>query len=114
MTRPNFCVIATFVCVCTGAVLCTGQAWVPPKGEGDISIVFQNLYTNQHFFSDGTRFDAGKIRLLGLMHTVDFGITDKLAVTGSLPVFAGKYNGTLPHQFPIDNGNYNGSTQDLD
>jgi hypothetical protein len=95
------------------AAMCSGQAWVPAKGEGEVSVTYQNLYTHDHFNGDGGRFNAGRIRLQGLVQTVDFGITDKLAVTSTLPAFVGKYNGALPHKVPIDNGNYHGSLQNF-
>jgi hypothetical protein len=90
-----------------------GQAWVPEKGTGDFSLVYQNLYTRDHFLGDSSRLAVGGIRLVGLIHSVDYGLTDKFAARLSLPVGAGKYSGSSPHQLPIDNGNYHGTLQDL-
>lgn len=113
MSWAVYRVVAVTLVLCAAASLCDGQAWVPAKGEGEFSIVFQSLYTSEHFNGDGSRFKAGNIRLLGLVNATDFGVTDKLAISASLPVFAGAYHGDLPHQFPIDNGNYHGSIQDF-
>lgn len=88
-------------------------AWVPPKGEGDYTIVFQDLYTKDHLLGDGSRVDIGHVTLVGLVQSVDFGVTDKLAVTLALPVGMGKYRGNSPHQLPIDDGNFHGTFQDL-
>jgi hypothetical protein len=44
---------------------------------------------------------------------LDFGATDRLAVSTSLPLFEGKYQGTFPHKFPIDDGKYHGSLQNF-
>ena len=97
--------------VCSQA--CFAQAWTPPKGEGEYAMVFQDLYTTKHTFSDGSRVDAGHVTLLGLVNSVDVGITDKLAVTLAVPVGMGMYNGKTPHLLPIDNGNFHGGLQDL-
>ena len=90
-----------------------GQAWVPPKGEGEYSMVFQDLYTTKHTLGDGSRIDAGHVTLLGLVNSVDFGVTDKFAVTFAVPAGMGKYDGRTPHLLPIDDGNYHGSLQDM-
>ena len=92
---------------------CFGQAWTPPKGEGEYAMVFQDLYTTKHTFGDGARVDAGHVTLLGLVNSIDVGITDKLAVTLAFPVGMGLYNGKTPHLLPIDNGNFHGGLQDL-
>src|SRR5437588_581773 len=81
---------------------CFGQAWVPAKGEGEVVLVYQNLYTRDHLYYDGSVHDNGHIRIVGLLETVDFGLTDKLALTASFPEFKGKYNGALPHPFLDD------------
>ncbi len=109
----------SFVAVCTVCVLVafpghsSAQAWTPRQGEGEVSLVYQDLFTREHLFGDGSRIDIGHIRLLGLITSVDFGATDKLAISASLPVGVGKYNGAFPHQLPIDNGNYHGTVQDF-
>jgi len=98
------------------ASLADAQAWVPAKGEGDYSIVYQNLYTRDHLDPEGNKVDAGRVRLQGVIQAVDFGLTDKLSVTGMLPLFAGKFAAGQfgkPHLLPIDNGNYHGGLQDF-
>src|SRR5215472_4130424 len=112
---PRSCswVLGQALVLFAGAAMCLAQAWVPSKGEGEVSSIYQNLYTRDHFNGDGGRFDAGRIRLQGLVQTLDFGITDKLAVSTSLPVFVGKYNGLFQHKLPIDDGNYHGSLQNF-
>ena len=93
-------------------ILSRGQAWTPPKGEGDYSVVFQDLYTRDHLLQDGSRIDAGHVTLLGVVQSLDFGVTDKLATPVAFPFGAGKYSGPVPSLLPIDNGNYHGSLQD--
>ena len=101
--------VASALCSTT----CLGQAWTPPKGEGEYAVVFQDLYTTKHTLSDGSRVDAGHVTLLGLVNSIDVGITDKLAVTLAFPVGMGRYNGKTPHLLPIDDGNFHGGLQDL-
>jgi len=95
------------------AVSAFGQAWVPPKGDGEMAISYQNLFTKDHFNGDGSRHDYGHIRLFGVIQDFDYGVTDKLAVSLSIPYGFGKYNGPFPHLLPIDNGDYHGALQDL-
>jgi hypothetical protein len=89
------------------------QAWVPPKGEGEMALSYQNLFTKEHFNGDGSRHDYGHIRLFGMIQEFDYGVTDKLAVSLSVPYGFGKYQGQFPHKLPIDNGDYHGALQDL-
>ncbi len=90
----------------------SAQAGVPEKGTGDISVAYQNFYTAEHTLGDGSRVNSGKIRVNGMVHALDFGLTDKLALSVSLPYGWGKYTGAVPHQLPIDNGDYHVTAQD--
>ncbi|PYX67152.1 MAG: hypothetical protein DMG74_01165 [Acidobacteria bacterium] len=98
---------------CQLVVSAFGQAWVPPKGEGEMAISYQNLFTTEHFNGDGSRHDYGHIRLFGVIQEFDYGATDKFAVSLSVPYGFGKYHGPFPHLLPIDNGDYHGALQDL-
>ena len=91
------------------------QAWVPPKGEGNYSISYQNLFVRDHFFSDGSRHDVGHIRLHGMLQELDYGLTEKVAVRISLPFMLGKYKGQFPHVNleNTDDGHYRGTFQDF-
>ena len=89
------------------------QALTPPKGEGTVSLTFEDMFVKDHFLSSGTRIDIGHIRTVALVQSIDYGITDRLGASFSLPVIASKYYGPDPHQIPVDNGNYHGGTQDF-
>ena len=80
------------------------QAGVPEKGTGDVTVAYQNLFTTAHLLGNGSRNRIGTIRLIGLVHSLDYGVTDRWAVSLSLPYAFGKYSGRSPHQLPIDNG----------
>jgi len=90
-----------------------GQAWVPLKGEGETALSYQNLFNKYHYNSDGSRHDYGHIRAFRLIQEFDYGITNKFAVSVSLPYGFGKYHGPYPHQLPIDSGDYHGALQDF-
>ena len=106
----TFLLLLTSLCAPS---LSHGQAWTPAKGEGDYSLVFQDLYTREHLLQDGSRVDAGHVNLVGIVQSVDFGVTDKFAATVAVPIGVGKYSGPTPHLLPIDNGNYHGGLQDM-
>src|SRR5262249_34886992 len=77
---------------------------------------FQDLYTNQHVTSDGTKIDIGHIQENVVMQGVEYGLTHKLAFDAALPYVFGKYNGPSPHVSPgniTDNGNYHGTASDF-
>ena len=50
---------------------CFAQAWVPPKGEGETALSYQNLFNQYHFNSDGTRHDYGHIRAFRVIEEID-------------------------------------------
>ena len=89
------------------------QAWTPPKGEGYVSLAFEDMFVKDHFLSSGQRIDIGHIRTIGLIESIQYGFTDRLGASFSLPVVASRYYGPDPHQIPIDDGNYHGGAQDF-
>jgi len=109
----SFCFFCGFVLLTAMPTLTHAQAWTPPKGEGDYSVVLQDLYTRDHLLQEGQRLDAGHVNLVGVVQSIDFGITDKFAATLAVPFGAGRYRGKFPHQLPIDDGTYHTSLQDL-
>jgi len=108
-----FVSLLAFLALNVCSPMCFAQAWTPPRGEGEYATVFQDLYTTKHTLGDGSRVDAGHVTLLGVVNSVDVGMTDKLAVTLAFPVGMGMYNGKTPHLLPIDNGNFHGALQDF-
>jgi hypothetical protein len=106
-----------------GLPLCSfSQAWLAPKGEGSVSVLYQYGIERLHAFADGRTKDRGHTYLSGVLTDVDFSVTDKLAVRISLPYIAGKYVGVNGHTLvrgrpdtavALDNGSFHGTLQDF-
>ena len=101
-----------------------GQAFVPLRGEGTVTLSYQYTTVHDHLRSDGSEFQAGHIYSHIASAQVDYGLTDKLAVSFSVPYIKSLYKGAAPHnpaildvhdaaQEVIDDGTYHGSIQDL-
>ena len=100
----------------------TAQAWLPPKGEASLSLGYGNLWHTQHYLGlpdpDGTTTtDAGHTRVQSVGLQLGYGVTDRLAVSVSLPFVYGKYEGNFPHRtngviVQDDDGRYHGTFQD--
>jgi hypothetical protein len=110
------------MCVISLPAALFSQAWLSPKGEGTVSVLYQYGFDRLHVYSDGRTKDRGHIFLNGAFVDGDFSLTDKLAVRLSLPYISGKYVGRNGHTLvrgrpetavALDNGNYHGALQDF-
>jgi hypothetical protein len=100
------------------------QAFVPPAGEGNVTIAYQNLFARGHLDLNGDRMEgpAGTDPVWGHAFTVEaeFGLTRRLAVNASIPYIRSKYGGETPHLVggtgppqEWDDGTYHGTWQDF-
>jgi hypothetical protein len=89
------------------------QAWVPLKGEGSVSILYQDLFVADHLRANGTREDRGQVRSQGLLFDATYGLTDRLAVTLGVPAVRARYTGKAPHPNAQDNGDAHAGLQDI-
>ncbi len=98
------------------------QAWLSPKGDGVVTVLYQYDIERLHSFSDGRTKDRGHTYLDALYVNTDLSLTDKIAVSVSLPYIAGKYVGPFPHMLvrgdpstavALDDGNYHAGFQDF-
>ena len=98
------------------------QAWLSPKGQGTVSLLYQYGFDQYHAMSLGEAVDRGHIFMQALMLDVDYSLTDRLAVRLAIPTMAGRYDGSEPHVFvrnqpqtlvALDNGSYHGGLQDF-
>jgi hypothetical protein len=98
------------------------QAWLSPKGDGVVTLFYQNDIERLHSFGDGRTKDRGHTYLDAVFVNTDLSLTDKLAVSVSMPFIAGKYVGPFPHMLvrgdpstavALDDGTYQGGFQDF-
>ena len=89
------------------------QAWLPPKGEASFGVAYQNIYTRDHLFSEGEKFDGGRIRMSMAVFGLAYSFTDRLAASASIPYVAARYDGKTPHSSAVDNGDYHSGFTDL-
>lgn len=97
------------------------QAWVPDQGDGHVSLTYQNYDVPGHFDVRGRKNNNGGTRSHVIATEIDYGVTDTIGLTVSLPFIASKYTGPPtyfvgPHEThpgPLDDGNYHGAFQDL-
>jgi hypothetical protein len=95
-------------------------AWLPPQGEAFLLLGYGNLYGDSHWVarhptSDGSYSEyAGPMRSQTVGLVVGYGITDRLALTASIPFVDSRYGGKKPHTAPDghiltpDDGQYHG------
>jgi len=111
-------------------------AWVPVAGEGHVSAAFQHLEFDGHFDADGGSLDgvaASRSHLA--IFEVEYGLTERVALTARLPYIASKFTGTddepimilireryedyrrahpeAPADTSLDTGNYYATFQDV-
>jgi hypothetical protein len=89
------------------------QAWVPARGEGSVSIAFQDMKVTKHLAST-VSVEAGNIDTSVLLADVTFGLTDRMAIDVAVPLVSSKYTGPFPHAgTDIDDGSYRTSFSDV-
>jgi hypothetical protein len=101
------------------------RAFVPGKGHGAVTLAVGSTEVDKQILYDGTQVSPGEISSRLALLAVDYGVTDKLAVSFSIPFVEKKYEGNRPHnprilldpedrQTPfIDNGEWHGGWQDF-
>jgi hypothetical protein len=97
------------------------QPSVPPRGEGTVSLTYQNYYVTGHFDLQGKKNKNGGTHTKALLAEIDFGVTDSIGLTVRLPFVASKYTGGAMYLVrniptspgPLDDGKYHGAFQDL-
>lgn len=89
------------------------QAWTPPKGEGTVSLTYQKIDVADHFDREGTKEDRGRIHTHNAIMSLEYGLTDRLALDFHLAYVASKWlgPGRRPHG-PLDDGSFHPMFQD--
>jgi hypothetical protein len=103
----------------------SAQAFVPPAGEGNVTVAYQDLFTRGHLDLNGERMagpsGTDRTRAHAMTLEGEFGVTDRLAVYGSIPFIRSRYEGSAPHLVggvpgavqEWDDGHYHGTWQDV-
>lgn len=100
-------------------------AWTPPKGHGAFSVDYQHLYIRYHADSHGNKQIPGTIRNRSVFFDVDYGLTDRLAISANAAYKSNRYDerihgsahnpGSLDHDHGesfLDDGSYHAGWQD--
>ena len=105
--------------------LSRAQAWVPMKGEGNVTLTYQDGLQKGHLRSDGERPSTAAccdpVRSHKGNLDIEYGLTDTLALSLQVPYITARYGGPNPHLIdrygqpnnPQDDGNYHGAVQDF-
>ena len=99
------------------------QAWVPGKGQGSLSIVYKQKQSTKLTDGGGNASDFGKAIVRTMNLDIDYGLTDRLAVSVGLPFGSNRYTGNDPHdprslpfandQRFLDDGRFHGGWTDF-
>lgn len=73
-----------------------GQAFTPPAQIGSVTAGWQWVDNTGHFLTDGTLFPRGASVTTSVLLDVEYGVTERLAVTGGIPFVFARYTGDLP------------------
>jgi hypothetical protein len=120
--------------LCAGCGRAVAQAWVPEKGDGSISTSYNFIFFRGHFTSEGKKVPEAAARAQSAVFQVEYGVTNKLALSVSLPIVAVRYASNNPpspflqglfaqtlqsvgpnfyrHGF-LDDGSYHATLQDI-
>jgi len=88
-----------------------GQAWLPQKGEGRITLSYQNIHVRYHRNYLGEKIDDGPIRTHTSLASFEYGLTKNLAIDADVAHVTSRYEGFNAHG-PADTGDYHPTIQD--
>jgi hypothetical protein len=121
MSRPALCVVL----LCGVVSPAAAQAFIPPPGQGTVSLSYQSVRTRGQHRVSGEQQTAdpglfGVTDTHALIWYVEYGLTERIAVHASLPYMQVRYEGTFPHTIGfkgqpsnLDDRTYHGTFQDF-
>ena len=99
-------------------VVASAQAWLPDKGALNTTFIFNDVLNKEHWFPNGDTVDVGHTRSQTYALLANYGVTDRITVSGVLPYVITKFmgpqlsHGGLPG-FDVDDGDEHGALTDL-
>jgi hypothetical protein len=104
-----------------------GQATTSEKGAGVVTLQYIHFSSGDHLFStdaidgetsrgytaEGNRWYLGDTTAHTLLLYFDYGIRDRLGVSGTMAMVSSKYEGRAPVNRDIDDGEYHPTWQDF-
>jgi hypothetical protein len=99
-------------------VVASAQAWLPDKGAFNTTFIFNDVLNKEHWFPNGDTVDVGHTRSQTYALLANYGVTDRITVSGVLPYVITKFmgpqlsHGGLPG-FDGDDGDEHGALTDL-
>jgi len=130
MTRRGSIAGSLAILLLAASAASAQDAWIPPKGEFDFTLTYQWIEANRHLFSGftdptltpfevATGVDrtsnvvlAGVVQSHSAAFDGDLGLTDRIAINGSVIGVSPRYIGTLGHPGSIDDGLFHPSLTD--
>jgi hypothetical protein len=106
-----FCLAYLVLQLANPLTICA-QAWVPEKGSGSVTTIYQKVDVRYHYNAAGLKQDTGHIHSHNSTTALEYGVTDKLAMEFDVTYMASKYQGTRPHG-PPDTGFFHPTFQDI-
>jgi len=93
------------------------QAWLPSKGEFNTSFIINDVLNKEHYLPNGDTVDVGHTRSTTYALFANYGLTDRLMVSASIPYVVTKYWGPPSHGgapgLTVDDGDEHGALTDL-
>jgi hypothetical protein len=120
---PRGTAAAAVWCAALGSLVLAGpvagQAWVPGKGRITTALSYQYLQSDKHLFSvedpatGSNELDLGDIQSQLASMSIDWGVTNRLAISGGIAAASAKYDGIYPEDAVLDDGSWHSDFQDL-
>lgn len=120
---PAITAILALVTVVASGSPALAQAWLPQKGQASVTLYYSYIDVGNHLFSGdvidgdvnfGKSVDFGDIRAHAVNLNVEYGISNRLAVTTVVPpAIVSRYKGDLPDNAAVDDGVFRGGFQDF-
>jgi hypothetical protein len=94
------------------------QAWLPPRGEGSVTLWYDRLWATEHIDYLGRPNNPGDMIWNEMGLDLSYSVTDHVAVRLGVPYVISKYDGPNPHPalggvIPRDDGAWHSTFQDV-